>query len=91
MPDFQNERGKDGQVGFELASKTHQNVKNKGVGLKILGDKKKLDAFPENVRMEDSTGAASVEDAINKELETLEEGTVMVWHHLHRKNVSVFI
>ena len=40
MPDFQNERGKDGQVGFELASKTHQNVKNEGVGLKILGDKK---------------------------------------------------
>lgn len=46
MPDFQNERGKDGQVGFELASKTHQNVKNKGVGLKILGDKKKLRRVP---------------------------------------------
>ena len=37
----------------------------------------------EDVRMGEPT-ANVVEDAINKELETLEEGTVMVCHHSHQ-------
>ena len=37
----------------------------------------------EDVRMGEPT-ANVLEEAINKELETLEEGTVMVCHHSHQ-------